>query len=165
MVTTVKLQPPFEYSWWVLWGTFILMAIALTILVLTIKKAMEIRKKNSAMSPAARKVVMTPEILRAMKKQYVDRVQRITVSYENGAITKRDGYQELSAVIRGFVHEVTGINVENLTRAEVRALGIRKLDLLMDEYYVPEFAEEEKALEKDLLLSCRTAMGVIRSWS
>ena len=63
------------------------------------------------------------------------------------------------------MHEVTGINVENFTLREVKAFGIKKLDTLMEEYYVPEFAEDEKAQDKDFLQSCNRAMGVIKAWS
>ena len=58
-----------------------------------------------------------------------------------------------------------GINVETATIRDVKKLGIKHLDKLMEEYYVPEFAEEEKAEKKDLSASCNTAIGVIRSWS
>ena len=77
----------------------------------------------------------------------------------------REGYQQLSALIREFVHEVTGINVENFTIKEVKAFGIKKLDVLMEEYYVPEFAEDEKAKDRDFAESCNKAVGVIKAWS
>ena len=49
---------------------------------------------------------------------------------------------------------MTGINVENFTIKEVKAFGIKKLDVLMEEYYVPEFAEDEKAAYVALILFC-----------
>ena len=55
--------------------------------------------------------------------------------------------------------------MESLVKSEIKALGIRNLDKLMEEYYVPEFAEDEKAENKDLISSCVSAMGVIKSWS
>ncbi len=165
MVTTVKLQPPFEYSRWVLLISAFALALAVTLLIFSLVKINAMREKRVKKPQVYRPPVMTPQMLLRIKGQYVERVQAICDKYGRQVITKRDGYQELSAVIRGFVHEATGINVENLTKAEVKALGIRKLDQLMEEYYVPEFAEDEKAREKDLLLSCNTAMGVIKAWS
>ncbi len=165
MVTTVKLQSPFEYSWWVAAIAAVLIVAAIGVLVYTIMKMLEYRTKKQQYRPAYRKVVMTPEVLFRVKNQYSQRVENIISKYNSGDITKRDGYQELSFVIREFVHQVTGINVESFTVKEVKAMGIRKLDVLMEEYYVPEFAEDEKAREKDLLTSCNTAIGVIRSWS
>ena len=165
MVTTVKLQNAFEYSWWVGAIAFILLLVSLGVIIFTIVRMLSLREKKLQNRPAYRKIVMTPDVLIRVKNQYSQKVQNIANKYSGGFISKRDGYQELSSVIREFVHEVTGINVENFTVSEVKAMGIKKLDVLMEEYYVPEFAEDEKAEGKDLLASCNTAVGVIRSWS
>jgi hypothetical protein len=165
MVTTVKLQPPFEYSWWVILITAILGIMALVMLFFVVRDLWALRQKELAPKPTYRKIHMTPEVLRRLKEQYAFRVQAVLNSYSQNRIDKREGYQQLSAIIRSFIHEATGINVENYTKKEIKALGMRKLDVLMEEYYVPEFAEEEKAEGKDLSASCNTAIGVIRSWS
>lgn len=165
MVTSVKLQTPFEYSWIVTLATIILGIIAVVILVYVVKKLIDLREKAVAKRPRYHKVHLTPENLAKMKKDYIGRVSVLLNGYLSGSLSKRDGYQRLSGIIRSFVHEVTGINVESFTVKEVKALGIRKLDELMEEYYVPEFAEDEKAENKDFAASCRVAMGVINSWS
>jgi hypothetical protein len=165
MVTTVKLQDPFEYSWWVLLVTAVIGAIAVAVLAYVIVRLLSLREKKVPPRPAARKIYMSPEVLLRLKNQYSAKVQALLTAYTQGSLGKRDGYQQLSALIREFVHEVTGINVETLTASEIRAVGIKKLDLLMEDYYVPEFAEDEKAKNKDFAASCNHAMGVIRSWS
>ncbi len=165
MVTSVKLQDVFEYSWWVYLAFAILLLFALGLIIYAIAKAAPYLKRQKKIPSVARRVALTPGMLLALKNQYVSRVQEIINGYKGGGVSKREGYQQLSLVIRSFVHEVTGINVENYTIKEVRAMGIRKLDLLMEEYYVPEFAEDEKARDRDLEKSCVSAMGVIRSWS
>ena len=68
-------------------------------------------------------------------------------------------------LIREFVCDATGIHVENYTVKEIKALGMKKLDMLMAEYYVPEFAEDGRPISKELSESCETAMGVIRTWT
>ena len=166
MVTTVKLQDPFEYSWWVTLIAVVMGAIAITAIVFfLIKLFSALRKKKEVKRPAARKIVMTPEMIYRVKTQYIGRVQSLLGNYDQNRIEKREAYQQLSAIIREFVHEVTGINVENFTIKEVKAFGIKKLDVLMEEYYVPEFAEDEKAQDKDFTQSCNRAMGVIKAWS
>ncbi len=165
MVTTVKLQAPFEYSWYVILAAVILGAITIALLTYVILKLIKLRKLKEVQRPKYHKIHLNPEILRRMKQDYTRRIQALLDGYSHGTVTKRDGYQKLSAIIRSFVHEVTGINVENFTVKEVKALGIRNLDTLMEEYYVPEFAEDEKAAEKDFAASCNVAMGVIRTWS
>ena len=144
----------------------VLGAIALTAIVFFRIKAFGIlRKQKAAPRPAARKIAMSPDMIYRVKNQYIGRVQALLNNYTQNKVDKREGYQQLSALIRGFVHEVTGINVENFTLREVKAFGIKKLDTLMEEYYVPEFAEDEKAQDKDFLQSCNRAMGVIKAWS
>ena len=166
MVTTVKLQDPFEYSWWVILIAVVLGSIAITAIVFfLIKLFSALRKKKEVKRPAARKIAMTPEMIYRVKTQYIGKVQALLGNYAQNRIEKREAYQQLSAIIREFVHEVTGINVENFTLREVKAFGIKKLDTLMEEYYVPEFAEDEKAQDKDFLQSCNRAMGVIKAWS
>lgn len=165
MVTTVKLQDPFEYSWYVVLMAVILGIIVIALFTYVIVSLLKLRKLREAKKPRYTKIKMSPEVLWRMKQNYMMRIQALFDGYRNGAISKRDGYQKLSAVIRSFVHEVTGINVENFTVKEVKAMGIRKLDVLMEEYYVPEFAEDEKAEQKDFAASCNVAIGVIRSWS
>ncbi len=166
MVTTVKLQHPFEYSWWVTLIAVVLGAIALTAIVFFLIKVFKaLRKKKNAPRPAATKIAMSPDMIYRVKNQYASRVQALLNNYSQNKIDKREGYQQLSALIREFVHEVTGINVENFTIKEVKAFGIKKLDVLMEEYYVPEFAEDEKAKDKDFAESCNKAVGVIKAWS
>ena len=165
MVTTVKLQNPFEYSWWVTLIAVLLGLLALSALIFFLIKLFSALRKKEASKPVARKIVMSPEMVARLKTQYIGRVQALLDSYKQNMNDKREGYQQLSALIREFVHEVTGINVENFTIREVKAFGIKKLDTLMEEYYVPEFAEDEKAQDKDFLQSCNRAMGVIKAWS
>ena len=144
----------------------VLGAIALTAIVFFLIKAFRIlRKKKNAPRPAATKIAMSPDMIYRVKNQYASRVQALLNNYSQNKIDKREGYQQLSALIREFVHEVTGINVENFTIKEVKAFGIKKLDVLMEEYYVPEFAEDEKAKDKDFAESCNKAVGVIKAWS
>lgn len=165
MVTTVKLQDAFEYSWWVAPIAAIFFIAALVLLIYIGRKIYDMREKKVARPPAAIRIQMSPQLLQRMKFQYINKIQKLMNDYQGGRFDKREGYQQLSAIIRGFVHEATGINVETLTAIEVKRLGIQKLDILMEEYYVPEFAEDERGKDKDLVLSCNTAMGVIKSWS
>ena len=167
MVTTVELQNVFEFSQWVsiLAGGLIFLGIAIfagiLIRILLLGKKKEAPRQIPVSAPVITNMNMAP----GNKNQYIQRIQDINNRYVKGTVSKRTGYQELSAVVREFVHEATGINVESLTAAEVKAMGISKLDVLMEEYYVPEFAEDEKAEKMNLSKACDRTEGVIRSWS
>ena len=166
MVTTVKLQNPFEYSWWVTLIAVLLGIIALTVIVFLLVKLFSIfRKRKEIERTMARRIVLTPEMVARLKNRYIGKVQVLLDGYNQNRIDKREGYQQLSVIIREFVQEVTGIRVEYFTIREVKAFGIKKLDTLMEEYYVPEFAEDERAKNKDFQQSCNRAMGVIKAWS
>ena len=162
MVTSVELRGPFEYSFWL---SIIYMALLIVALAALGFIAYKLYKQFKAGSTNAdnKQVVYSPSD--KLKNKYINRIQDVLTRYNNGQIDKRTGYQELSAHIRGFVHEATGINVENYTASQIKVMNIPYLDALMEEYYVPEFAEEERALDKRLDQSCNTAMGVIKQWN
>ena len=78
MVTTVKLQHPFEYSWWVTLIAVVLGAIALTAIVIFLLKLFSVLgKKKEAPKPAARKIVMTPDVMYRVKNQYIAKVRAL----------------------------------------------------------------------------------------
>ena len=61
---------------------------------------------------------------------------------DNKKISIRRAYQRVSKIIRYFVHEVTGIKVQNYTLVEIRKLKINQLTELIEEYYVHEFSKK-----------------------
>ncbi len=105
-----------------------------------------------------------PRQLSAIKNDYVVQLQRLSADYANNQTTKREAYQRLSFIIRSFVHDATGIDVTTLTRSEIRAYRIPKLDRLMDEYYIPEFAESERSVDMDFMNSCNNSLQAVKSW-
>ncbi len=163
MVTTVSLQAPFEFYLWVVLIAIAMLAGAIVTALYVAKKLFKIegffKKKNPALHiPPAKKLF-------EIKNDYTAQMERLAATYANSQIDKRAAYQKLSLLIRGFVHDATGLNVENFTKSEIKAFGIRQLDRLMEEYYVPEFAEDERARDKDFMSSCNKALGVVRAWS
>ena len=164
METTVTLQQPMEYSWWVLAiaALFLVLAIGLLVLALCLmKKARPVKEKQKQ-----RKTSDSSEKLpeKNTKTKYMARIEEILLDYNAGKITKRVGYQQLSLIIREFVHGSTGIDVEKCTLKELRTMKMKNVEELIEECYVPEFAEDVRAEEKNFEVSCRKAIGVIKSW-
>ena len=161
METTVTLQPAFEYSIWV-----VLLGAGLLILSLVffvrIFRSMKRPSKKSLLIPEYRPASYA-QVYDA-KNRAILQIQQIIEDFRAGRITKRDGYQRLSPVIRSFVHDTTGINVEVRTLEEIRTLGMPGLNALLEEYYTPEFAEEGRAEKAGLWESCNKTIGVIRAW-
>ena len=161
----VTLRPPFEYSLWVLVVFGVLLVASLVLLILALRKL-----KNDAPAQEVaeeRPVYKNPGqiTLYNAKRKYVLQIQRLLADYSDQKISKRDGYQKLSLIIRGFVQDTTRIDVTKCTLRDLKALKIPKLDTLIEEYYVPEFGEDARSLNDSLEASCNRAMGVIKSWS
>ena len=106
-----------------------------------------------------------PQRLLIIKKKYIARINKLMDEYGKQELSKRDAYIKLSLIIRKYVHEATGLDVEKCTLTDVKGMGIRHLDKLMEEYYVPEFAEDNRTESRDFVTSCKTAVGVISKWS
>ena len=166
METTVTLRPPFEYSPWVFLVGIVIFVLFLILFIRTLRKVLgldrkKIEKNRTGVNPIKRNIGYQYVV----KEKYIMQIQALERNYRNGKINQREGFQTLSLLIRGFVHDVTGINVETATMRDVKKLGIKHLDTLMEEYYVPEFAEDGRAIAKELSASCATAVGVIKTWT
>lgn len=136
MKTSVNLQEPFSYAVWPIVVVGALIAFyGLYLLVTVIKKHRE--KK-----PLEQKVVkqeMAVDINK-IKRKYLTQLEIIRQELCNEKIATRDAYQKMSRCIRGFVYEVTGIQVQNCTLEDIKRLNMPKLEVLIAEYYTPEFA-------------------------
>ena len=166
METTVTLRPPFEYSLWVLLVGIVIFAAFLFVFIWVLLRILGIERNQS--NPSAKKdnrFSISSGYQYIMKQKYIAQIQMLKNDYNNGKVSQREGFQRLSLLIRGFIHDVTGINVETATMRDVKKLGIKHLDTLMEEYYVPEFAEDGRAIAKELSASCATAVGVIKTWT
>ena len=163
MVTTVTLRPPFEYYWWIILIAAVIGVVALFLLITALFRIIKIyiREKNAG-KPVIKKP--TRRELAIIKKDYTGRLSALAAAYNSKSIDMRNAYQRLSIEIRGFVAETTGINVDNYTKSEIKAIGIVPLDKLMDEYYIPEFGEDERSRGRDFMASCNRTLGVVKSW-
>ena len=165
METTVTLQPPFEYSLWVLLVFSVLLVAGIAgaiVAIIKMKNKVTVQSKE-----ADRNVYQKPGQINLYnaKKKYTLQIQQLIADHRENKISKRDGYQRLSLIIRGFVFEATGIDVTKCTLRDLKALKLANLDALIEEYYVPEFGEDERASGMNLEFSCNKAMGVIKAWS
>ena len=163
METTVTLQAALGYSWWLYLISAVLLVAAIVVFLNALKTHQEAQqadgvKEIKVKTPAPRSVLNA-------KNKHLAQINALLNEYKAGSITKRTGYQRLSLIIRSFVHETTGINVENCTLREIESLGIQGLNELMKEYYVPEFGEDRRSQNADLSKSCKKTMGVISSWN
>ena len=79
--------------------------------------------------------------LAGIKERYLDTLGAIERDLREGKTEPRFAYQRMSGAIRGFVYEATGVKVQKYTLYEIKQLRMHRLTQLIEEYYVPEFAE------------------------
>ena len=156
MVTSVELQDPMKYYlfWLILALVCVAVIIASQIVFRVLLKDQLKRKKEK--KPKIKKVSKKP--LPVLKWEYLQRMQYLERNLVSGGYDKRRGYQELSSLIREFVHDVTGIKVQNYSLREIRRLGMPGLTALVQEYYEPEFARQSMADIRGSLFRTRKAI-------
>lgn len=158
---TVKLQPPMLFNIaWLLLG-IVLLAIAVLFVVILFKV------RPSATDPNLRKLPVTqgPGFY-ALKRQYINKIDKLLSRRMKNRITLRDAYQELSTLARSYVQQVSGINTLKMSLSELRIEekkqpNIAKLSALVNDYYEPEFAKWSDA---DFRESCNMTRRMIEQW-
>ena len=153
---TVELQDMMSYS---KAGIIGILAMVLAVLV-AIVIALIIKAKKNAPAPVPRMVSMSK--IQMAKEKYNRLLLDLDARYQIGRVTEKEGYQELSKYIRHFVHDVTGIKVQNYTLEDIGKLNMPMLYYLIAECYVPEFAKEGTG---NLGESIGKARGVIYGWN
>lgn len=136
MKTSVTLQEPFSYSILpiIIIGTLVI-CYGLYLFVSVLQK----QKKKKPINQIERKAVSATD-MRTIKNKYLAELEHIQQALWKNQITTRMAYQQMSLCIRHFVHEATGIQVQNYTLEDIRQLHMPSLEALITEYYTPEFA-------------------------
>ena len=100
--------------------------------------------------------------LSRFKTQYQKKLQQLSEKQKSGKISERKAYQEMSILIRGFVKDVTGIQVTTCTYTDIKSLNLPALTKLLRTYYEPEFAERSNADFND---SLKDTLEIIKKWN
>lgn len=157
MQTTVNLQEPFSYS---LIPIVIISILIITLLVIGIIYAIrKVRIQNKE------EIIVKKDNIKEIskiKEKYINKLISIEKSLTDSKISTRRAYQETSSVIRFFVYEMTGIKVQNYTLQDIKELNMKSLYELVEEYYVPEFAEKSVG---DIKSSIEKTRKVIEKWN
>lgn len=153
---TVELQDVMSYSKAGLIGIVSLIAVVLIAIIV----ALIIKAKKNAPAPVPR--MASENKVRAAKEKYNRLLMDLEARYEMGKVNEKEAYQELSKYIRHFVHDVTGIKVQNYTLEDIGRLNMPMLYYLIAECYAPEFSADASG---NLGESIRKAREVIYGWN
>ena len=97
-----------------------------------------------------------------IKNNYINKIESIASLYDRKTITSKQGFQELSFVVRSFVLEYAGIDVTKKTLAEIRSMNIKKVEKMVELCYEPEFSNDGCG---DLYKAIYEAKKIIDSWN
>ncbi len=159
MDITVKLQEPFSYALWpvIVLGIIILGIIA-ALLVMKFYNPEKKRVHGKTEKTGERQKVVDKN---AVKAEYCSRLNALKRDFENNKLSIRRAYQRLSALVRGFVFEMTGVKVHNYTLREIKTVNMPELETLITEFYSPEFAVKS---EGDVYAAIEKTRRVIEEW-
>jgi len=157
---SVDLQDPFSYK--LLPIIILVCVIVAAIIALIVIEYINRKKRGVKKVKEEKPVVFKPKNKQELQREYLAKIDHVEAQYKSGNMDVRTAHQELSAIVRMFVHELTGINAQNFSLMELKAHGIVKVSDLIEEFYAPEFALRA---EKDTMNSIRDARTVILTWS
>lgn len=156
MQTSVNLQEPFSYS------SYYIIIVLVLILIITIYFLLTTKEKKKSKKKVIQIKQVSKEDKESIKQKYIEKLKKLEEKLDKNEISTRDAYQELSSIIRLFVHELTGIQVQNYTLKEIKEINIPILYELIKEYYTPEFARKYLG---DIKSSIEKTRKVIEKWN
>lgn len=107
------------------------------------------------------KMIHKPNVPK-LKVKYEKKLLSLYNRVQANRIDVKNGYIELSNIVRDFIEKATGIKVSSFSKNEAYKMGMEDLSLLMEECYPPEFAPKGTG---DILKSIEKSIGVIRKWN
>lgn len=163
MQTSVELQDPFSYALWPIIVMVVVFVAGVTALVLFYY--FKVLKKPARKVPKIKEappVVVKKRNPMEIRLDYLSRIDVVQRKYENNQIDARIAHQELSAIVRLFVNEMTGINIQTFSLSELKSTRFVSVTNLIEEFYAPEFALRA---DKDTRNSIEDARKVIQAWN
>ena len=154
MQITVELQELFSYVPVIL---FVLAGFAGVLIIFLWPK-----RKGKAVKKAPKPKKVPKQSIPVLKDKYSQLLTDLEKNRLDNKVDDRQAFQTLSKIVRDFVFEATGIQVQNYTLSEIQAVNIPKLSELIAQCYVPEFAAKAN---ENIYESINKARKVIGEWN
>lgn len=153
MQIDTNLKPPFSYS---------LIPIIVVLVILLFPFIYLILKKLGVFNIKKKVKEFSSKDINSIKYQYLNKLNDLERALDSKEITSRKAYQELSMLIRLFVYELTGLEVQSCTLKDIKKLDIPVLYELIKEYYDPEFSKISRG---NIKASIEKTKEVISRWN
>lgn len=98
----------------------------------------------------------------SVRARYWALIAAIEKQYDAGTFSARAAHLELSLAVRTFVHEMTGLQAQRMTLAQLRKHQLHLAADAVELFYPGEFARDSRHLS--VAASARTARQVVEAW-
>lgn len=160
MKTSVRLQEAFEYMKWpVIVGAILIVAMLFILIGYQVYCR---RKKQTGSQKTAPERIAPKRSIGALRGIYLARIEKLEKDLQEGKTESRDCFQQLSAIVRSFVWEVTEKDVTTCTLEEIRQMNLPSLTELVSEFYEPEFGAKQNG---DAYSAIHHTKKVITEWN
>ena len=163
MPTTVNFRRLFDFSQLPIIITAAVLAALTVAIVLYFLYSLlkDMKKKEKPVEEAPKPVFVKPDLAK-LKAEYIDKLNKIEIKYNEDTTKIRPAYEGMSKVVREFVYKATGTEVDKFTLAEISRTEFAGLTKLVGEYYQPEF---DKISEGDVKASLEKTRRLVAEWN
>lgn len=146
---------PVGYSiWWPLLGAALLLLCCGAVAWIWIGT----RPRSGAAVPG----FVAPRNPDSVRQRYLQLIAAIAQRHRAGELGARDAHLELSLAVRTFVHEMTGLQTQRMTLAQLRAHGLPLVGDAVELLYPGEFSAYGGPFT--VAQAADMAQGVVQSW-
>ena len=163
MPTTVNFRRLFDFSQLpiIITAAFLAALTVAIVLIFLYNLLKDMKKKEKPVEEAPKPVFVKPD-LEKLKAEYIDKLNKIEMKYNEDTTKIRPAYEGMSKVVREFVYKATGTEVDKFTLAEISRTEFAGLTKLVGEYYQPEF---DKISEGDVKASLEKTRRLVAEWN
>lgn len=106
---------------------------------------------------------MPPQAVTRLRQRALGRIDEIEKAVAAGEMPARRGHHELSRTVRGFVAEVSGLEADTMTAADLRRKGPARLAEVIESYYPRQFGVDESE-RPSIGAGASAARDVVGGW-
>ncbi|MBO4449323.1 MAG: hypothetical protein J5777_01935 [Clostridiales bacterium] len=163
MPTTVNLRRLFDFSTLpiVITGAVLAALTVAIVLILLYNLLKDVKKKEKVVEEAPQPVFVKSDLTK-LKAEYMEKLNKIEIKYNEDTTKIRPAYEGMSKVVREFVYKATGTEVDKFTLAEISRTEFAGLAKLVGEYYQPEF---DQISEGDVRASLEKTRRLVAEWN
>ncbi|MGO1542931.1 MAG: hypothetical protein ACTHXA_01170 [Gulosibacter sp.] len=151
-----EVMPLVGYSpFWLVLGIAIIALIVAFYVVVALLTSVRSRANETAES------IEPPVDIAQLQTEAYDRVAQIETASMRGEIDTRSAHEQLSAVVRNYVAESTGIPADHMTLADLQRTDLVGTTRAVQQFYPGVFGAEP---DRDLDRSIQMAREVLAGW-